>query len=95
MSERAYQELHNPLRDHAVAKVKHMASLMTGGNARKGLIAAAYKGTVSLSQDRLTEHGREKGWPGCRVASQASLCLTLTACSSFLPPCACPFNPGT
>lgn len=32
---------------------------------------------------------------GCSVVSQASLCLPLTACWSFLPPSACPFNPRT
>lgn len=29
---------------------------------------------LSLSQGRLTEHGRERSWPGCRVASQPSPC---------------------
>lgn len=80
--EGAYQELYNPLRDQAITKVKHMASLLTGDNVQKGVIATACEETVSLSQGRLTEHRREKSWSGRRVASQASPCLPLTACWS-------------
>lgn len=71
-------------------KSKQMASLMMGGNAWKGVIAAACEGTVSLLQDTFLEYGGDRSWPWLRTASQASLCLPLPTCWSFLPPCACP-----
>lgn len=61
-----------------------MASLMMSGNAWKGVIAAACEGTVSLLQGGFLEHGGDKSWPWLQMASQASLCLPLTACWSFL-----------
>lgn len=50
------------------------------------------RGQCLFPQDRFSEHGGDKSQPWLQMASQASLCLPLTACWSFLPPCSCPFN---